>query len=116
MNKYPIWMKLALVAGLLAGLLTTTAASSAPHSVNTHNGVVYGYSAGKSLTIRGFDRQAITFIVNASTQILPASDSGSLAAGNVVTVYAQCFSTHATSGCLALDVYINSQSSRPHQR
>ncbi len=110
MKKYPLWFKLTLVAGVLAGLLVTSAARFLAPSVNTHNGLVYSYSPGKSLTIRGWGREPIDYILNSKTLILPASLAGSLAAGNQVTVYAQCFSTHATSGCLALTIYINSQS------
>lgn len=108
MNKYPVWLKMTLVASLLAGLLVTSAARFLSPSVNTHNGVVYAYAAGKSLTIRGFSREPVDYILNSKTQILPSSLSGNLAAGDQVTVYAQCFTTHASSGCIALTIYITS--------
>ncbi len=107
MNKYPVWLKLTLVAGVLAGLLVTSAARFFVPSVNTHNGVVYSYAAGKSLTIRGFSREPVDYILTSKTQILPTSLAGSLAVGDQVTVYAQCFSTRAASGCIALDIYID---------
>ncbi len=107
MNKYPMWLKLTLIAGVVGGLLVTSAARFLAPSVNTHNGVVYSYAAGKSLTIRGFAREPIDYVLNSSTQILPSSLSANLAAGDQVTVYAQCFATHATSGCVALTIYIN---------
>lgn len=106
MNRIPVWMKLALVAGVLTAVIVTSAASFFSPSANTRNGVVYGYVAGKSISIRGFARNLYDYNLTDKTQILPTALASGVGAGAQVTVVAQCFSTSATSGCTALQIWV----------
>ncbi len=111
MKKSPVWIKFAVAGAVVAVVMVTSAARFLSPSVNTRNGIVYGYAPGKSITIKGFDRQPFEYIVNSSTQILPDSLARGLAGGAQVTVVYQCFTTAATSGCLALDVWVRTPAS-----
>ncbi len=111
MKKSPVWMKLAVAGAIVAIVMATSAARFFSPTVNTRNGIVHGYTAGKSLTITGFSRQSFTYILNSNTQILPSSLSSGMGAGAQVTVVYQCFTTAATSGCVALDVWVRTPAS-----
>ncbi len=107
MRNIPVWLKLAFVAGLLLALVATTAASFfGGAGANTHNGFVYSYVAGKSISIRGFGRELIEYNINSKTQILPAALSSGLRAGAQVTVVGQCYTRSMTSGCNAISIFI----------
>ncbi len=111
MNKSPVWMKWALVAGVLAALVVTSAASFFMPSVNTRNGIVVSYVQGKTITIRGAGSVLYDYNLTSSTQVLPDSMSSGLNAGAQVTVYGQCFKTIATSGCIALNIWVRTPAS-----
>ena len=106
MNKFPTWMKLTLVAGVIATLIVTSAASFFSPSANTRNGVVYGYTAGKSISIRGFGRTLYEYNLTSKTQVLPTALASGVGPGAQVTVVAQCFTTSATRGCIALQIWV----------
>ncbi len=107
MKKFPVWSKVAIAGLLVAVVMVTSAARVFSATVNTRNGIVYGYAPGKSITIKGFGRQPFDFNLNSNTQVLPSSLASGLGAGAQVTVVYQCFSTTATSGCLALDIWVH---------
>ncbi len=106
MNRSRVWLKLALIAGMVAALGATSAARFLMPSVNTHNGLVYGYNPGKSISIRSFGRELLDYNLTSNTQILPSSLASGLGTGAQVTVVGQCFSSTATSGCIALDIWV----------
>lgn len=106
MNKSPVWLKFAVAGVVLAAVMATSAARFLSPSVNTRNGIVYGYAPGKSITIKGFGRQPYDFNLTSNTQILPSSLASGLGAGAQVTIVYQCFTTSATSGCAALDIWV----------
>lgn len=106
MEKSHRWPILALVAGLAAVLMVTSAAKFFVPSVNTRNGVVYAYTPGKSITIRGFGRAPYDYSLTSNTQILPSSLASGIGVGAQVTVVGQCFTTTATSGCIALNIWV----------
>lgn len=106
MRKSSHSMKLILLAGVLAALLVTTAASSFGPSATTHNGVVWGYTEGKFISIRGYGRNLYDYNITPKTKILPESLASGLGAGAYVTVVGQCYTTAATSGCIALQIWI----------
>ncbi len=111
MNKSPVWLKWALAAGVVAALMATSAASFFMPSVNTRNGIVVAYQQGKTLTIRGAGSVLYDYNLTSSTQILPSSLASGMNAGAQVTVYGQCFKTIATSGCVALNVWVRTPAS-----
>ncbi len=75
----------------IAAFLATTAFKPA---IVIDNGVVYGYVAGKTLSIRNANTQD-DFMLKSNTLVLPESLANGLAAGSRVTVFGQCFSTPA---------------------
>ncbi len=106
MTKSARSMKLILLAGVLTALLVTTAASSFGPSATTHNGVVWGYAEGKFISIRGFGKNLYDYNITPKTTILPADLASGLGAGAYVTVVGQCYTRAATSGCIALQIWI----------
>ena len=55
----------------------------------THRiGVVTAYTAGASITVKGWDGNSTTFALTAATGILPADQAASLAVGSYVTIIA----------------------------
>ncbi len=106
MNKFPKWTKLALVAGILATLIVTSAASFFGPSANTRNGLVYGWTPGKFISIRGFGRTLYDYNLTDKTQILPSALASGVGPGAQVTVVGQCYTTSATSGCTALQIWV----------
>ena len=111
MSKSPVWLKWALAAGLVAALMATSAASFFMPSVNTRNGIVVSYVQGKTITIRGAGSVLYDYNLTSSTQVLPSSMASGLNAGAQVTVYGQCFKTIATSGCIALNIWVRTPAS-----
>lgn len=111
MNKSPVWLKWALAAGVVAALMVTSAASFFMPSVNTRNGIVVAYVQGKTLTIRGAGSVLYDYNLTSATQVLPSSLASGMNAGAQVTVYGQCFKTIATSGCIALNVWVRTPAS-----
>ncbi len=97
--------KVSLVVGalLILGVLVTSAFSF-PLSVRT--GSVIGFTAGKSLTLRGFDRDIVNYNMTTNTKVMPSAMSNDLKAGARVTVFADCFHTLKTSGCTALSIWV----------
>ncbi len=106
MKRLPTWTKGALVVAALAAVIVTTAASFVGPSATTRNGVVYNYSAGKSIGIRGFGRDLYDYNLTSKTLVLPTALAGGLGAGAQVTVVGQCYTRAATSGCIALQIWI----------
>ncbi len=97
--------KLSLVVGalLIVGVLVTSAFS---FPLSVRNGSVLGYTAGKSLTIRGFDRNIVNYNVTTNTKVMPSDMSSDLKAGARVTVFADCFHSLKSSGCTALSIWV----------
>jgi predicted RecA/RadA family phage recombinase len=97
--------KISLFAGLLplVGLLATTAFSQ-PLSVR--NGIVRFVSPGKTMTIAGFNHTQYDYTMTSNTKILPSTGAADLQTGSRVTVYAKCYSTMNTSGCVAVEVVV----------
>ena len=60
-------------------------------------GVVTGYTAGSSITIKGWDGVSTTFTLTSSTPILPADKAATLAVGSYVTIIAPRGGTSANS-------------------
>lgn len=106
MKNFSIWTKAALVVGIMAAVIITTAASFAGPSANTRNGVVYSYSPGKSIGIRGFGRDLYEYNLTSKTLVLPTALANGLGAGAQVTVVGQCYTRSMTSGCTALQIWI----------
>ncbi len=106
MKKFSIWTKGALVAGVLAAVIVTTAGSFVGPGANTKNGVVYAYTAGKSIGIRGFGRDLYQYNITSKTLVLPTALSNGLGAGAQVTVVGYCYTKALTSGCTALQIWI----------
>lgn len=111
MKKFPVWLKFVVAGVVVTIVMATSAARFFSPSVNTRNGIVYGYTAGKSITIKGFDRQPFDYMLTSNTQILPSSLANGLGAGAQVTVVYQCFSTTATNACIALDIWVRTPAS-----
>lgn len=90
----------------MIAVIATTAASFVGPSANTRNGVVYSYTAGKSIGIRGFGRDLYEYNMTSKTLVLPTALASGLGAGAQVTVVGQCYTTSGTSGCTALQIWI----------
>ncbi len=108
MRKSSILMGALLVLGLLV-----TSAFSMPLSVR--NGLVSDYAAGKTLTVRATDHTDVTYNLTSNTKILPSSMASDLKTGAHVTVFAQCFHTSKTSGCVALAILVRQAASSKTQ-
>lgn len=93
-----------VIAVLIALGLLVTSAFTFPLSVR--NGLVSDYAAGKTLTIRGYDHTPFTYNLTTNTKILPSSMDNDVTPGARVTVFAQCFHTTRTSGCMALSIVV----------
>lgn len=115
MKKFPVWMKLALVAGLVAALFVTSAFSigngggifgHGTGNATTRNGVVYAYTAGKFISIRGTGRTLYEYNITANTKIYPADLASSVGVGAQVAVVGQCYYTRLTNGCIALQIWV----------
>ncbi len=106
MKNLPTWTKAALIAGVLVVAIATTAASFVGPTANTRNGVVYSFSAGKFIGIRGFQRDLYEYNITPKTLVLPTALASGLGAGAQVTVVGQCYTRAATSGCIALQIWI----------
>ena len=99
MRKTSLVMAVLVVLGLLV-----TSAFTFPLSVR--NGLVTGYTAGKSLTINGFDHNPSSYSLATNTKIFPSSLADGVTPGSRVTVFAQCYHTTKTSGCIALGIVV----------
>ena len=115
MNKFSVWTKVALVAGLSVALLVTSAFSFSngagifgrgTGSASTRNGVVYAYSAGKFISIRGFGRTLYEYNITPNTKIYPADLANTIGPGAQVAVVGQCYYTRLTNGCMALQIWV----------
>jgi hypothetical protein len=114
-KKFSIRMKVALIAGLVIALFITSAFSFSngagvfgrgSGNANTRNGVVYAYSAGKFISIRGFGRTLYEYNITANTKIFPESLASGIGPGAQVAVVGQCYYTKMTSGCTAIQIWV----------
>ena len=103
MKKLPILFVVLLVASVLA----TQAFATVP--VQVQNGIVVGYSQGKSLTLREYADNLVDFNLTSNTKVMQPSDiSGNVDAGARVTVVAYRLKSVQTDGWIALAIIVRS--------
>ena len=103
MKKLPILFVLLLVVSVLA----TQAFATVP--VQVQNGIVVGYTQGKSMTLREYGDNLVDFNLTSNTKVMQPSDiSGNLDAGARVTVIASRLKSTQTDGWIALAVILRS--------
>jgi hypothetical protein len=100
MKKIPILFVLILIVGVLA-----TTAFTVP--VQVHNGIVVGFSQGKSMTLREYGDTLVDYNLTSNTKVIAPSDiSGNLDAGARVTVLASRMKTMQTDGWIVLAIIV----------
>jgi hypothetical protein len=124
-NKFSVGMKVALVAGLMTVLVVTSAFSfgkgagtfgRGTGNANTKNGVVYAYTAGKFISIRGTGRTLYEYNITPKTKIYPTDLANGVGPGAQVAVVGQCYYTRLTNGCTALQIWVRLPAPGSQQR